>query len=85
MVQNPLEAECEMVTRGMADGAEGEEISQELRDDIEKASRDWTLLFQMGTDSGLEFGDVGHINYWIKKQDLARRDFDKAWLILQCG
>jgi len=85
VVQNPMEAECEMVTRGMADGAEGEEISQELRDDIEKASRDWTLLFQMGTDSGLEFGDVGHINYWIKKQDLARRDFDKAWLILQCG
>lgn len=85
VVQNPMEAECEMVTRGMADGAEGEEISQELRDDIEKASRDWTLLFQMGTDSGLEFGDVGHINYWIKKQDLARRDFDKASLILQCG
>lgn len=85
VVQNPMEAECEMVTRGMADGAEGEEISQELRDDIEKASRDWTLLFQMGTDSGLEFGDVGHINYWIKKQDLARRDFDKPWLILQCG
>ena len=85
VVQNPMEAECEMVTRGMADGAEGEEISQELRDDIEKASRDWTLLFQMGTDSGLEFGDVGNINYWIKKQDLARRDFDKAWLILQCG
>ncbi|CEI32512.1 YwqG family protein [Propionibacterium freudenreichii] len=85
VVQNPMEAECEMVTRGMADGAEGEEISQELRDDIKKASRDWTLLFQMGTDSGLEFGDVGHINYWIKKQDLARRDFDKAWLILQCG
>lgn len=85
VVQNPMEAECEMVTRGMADGAEGEEISQELRDDIKKASRDWTLLFQMGTDSGLEFGDVGHINYWIKKQDLARCDFDKAWLILQCG
>ncbi|MGN0700170.1 MAG: DUF1963 domain-containing protein [Oscillospiraceae bacterium] len=31
------------------------------------------------------FGDCGHIYFWIRKADLAARNFDNVWLILQCG
>lgn len=43
----------------------------------------------MGTieteNSVIMFGDCGHIYFWIRKQDLKERNFDKVWLILQCG
>ena len=56
---------------------------------IEAAAGDWVLLFQMGTvedeDFELMWGDCGCIYFWIKKQDLAAGNFDRVWLILQCG
>lgn len=43
----------------------------------------------MGTiaaeDSESMFGDCGHIYFWIRKQDLKECNFDKIWLVLQCG
>ena len=46
------------------------------------------LLFQLDTvESGgfeLMFGDCGHIYFYITKEDLAARRFDRIWLILQC-
>lgn len=87
-IQGPMEYECEAVSRGVYSGVP-QEIADELRAEIEQASLDWILLFQMGTvehgDFELMFGDVGHIYYWIKKQDLAAGNFDKVWLILQCS
>lgn len=88
VIQNPMAYECEKVSRGMYDG-EPQEMAEELRLEITRASQDWLLLFQMGTvengDFELMFGDVGHIYFWIKKQDLAARNFADVWLILQCS
>ena len=30
------------------------------------------------------FGDCGHIYFYITKEHLAARRFDRIWLILQC-
>jgi uncharacterized protein YwqG len=30
------------------------------------------------------WGDSGTIYYWIRRQDLHRARFDRAWMILQC-
>lgn len=83
-----MEYECEAVSRGIYCG-EPHELDEELRAEIERASQDWLLLFQMGTvengDFELMFGDVGHIYFWIKKQDLAAGNFDNVWLVLQCS
>ena len=35
-------------------------------------------------DFELMFGDCGHIYFYITKEDLAARRFDRVWLILQC-
>ena len=83
--------ECECVTRGYRRGSpeDSKRISEEEKADIAAKSKDWILLFQMGTvesgDYELMFGDCGYIYFWIRKEDLAARRFDKCWLILQCG
>ena len=88
LIQNPMAAECEQVTRGYNCGSGPVPLSPEERAEIAAASRDWLLLFQMGTvddreDFELMFGDCGCIYFWIKRQDLAAKDFSKIWLILQ--
>ncbi len=91
VIQNPMEEECETVTRGYYQGGpeDSKKISQAEKDDIKEKASQWTLLFQMGTveadEKEIMFGDCGHIYFWIKKSDLAEHNFDNIWLILQCG
>lgn len=88
VIQNPMEEQCEQVTRGFYLGDGEPEIPDDLQEEIAQASKDWVLLFQMGTvehgDFALMFGDCGYIYFWIKKQDLAEKNFDNSWLVLQC-
>lgn len=89
-IQSPMEEECEALRRGYRQGCpeDFEAIPESVWEDIREKSKDWMLLFQMGTVEGEEqeymFGDCGHIYFWIRKQDLKNREFDKIWLILQC-
>ena len=91
VIQNPMEEECEAVTRGYRRGCpeDFKKISEEEKKDIREKAKDWMLLFQMGTISADEtevmFGDCGHIYFWIKKSDLENKTFETTWLILQCG
>ena len=87
VIQNPMEEECEAVTRGFNMGGI-ESYPKQYQKEIRSASKDWILLFQMDTvetsDYELMFGDSGHIYFWIKKEDLANKNFENIWLILQC-
>lgn len=91
VIQNPMEEECERVTRGYSCGSPEDyaKIPDAEKADIKEKASDWMLLFQMGTVSvdayELMFGDCGHIYFWIKKSDLVNRDFEHVWLVLQCG
>ena len=91
VIQNPMEEQCEMVTRGLNLGNSDDRnaLSKEEKADIESKKKDWIMLFQMGTigDDSFElmFGDCGNIYFWIRKTDLMNRNFDNVWLILQCG
>ena len=90
-IQNSMYEECEAVTRGWRRGCPEDfaKIPEEEKADIKEKSSEWMLLFQMGTvetdDFEMMFGDCGHIYFWIRKSDLAARDFNKVWLILQCS
>lgn len=85
-VQNPMELECQLVTNGLYCGnATGyEDRRSEI---LAPGALDWCLLLQIDTDddAGIMWGDCGTIYYWIREADLRDRDFDKCWLILQCG
>lgn len=92
IVQNPMREQCEEVAgRGfyLGNGDYSKNLTDEEIADIKAKRRDWILLFQLGDDIaesiGTMFGDCGNIYFWIRKQDLAERRFDKVWCILQCG
>jgi uncharacterized protein YwqG len=52
-----------------------------------RAAAEWRLLLQIDSDdaAGMLWGDVGRIYYWIERRALQRRDFSRAWLVLQCS
>ncbi len=91
IIQGNMTRECELVARrGYYLGGGWEGVTPRDRQETEQwANRDWLLLFQLGTvetkDFELMFGDCGRIYFYIHRDDLAARNFDNVWLILQCG
>ena len=91
VIQNSMFDECDLASQGyyLGDGHGWNKIPKAIRQQAEETARDrWMLLFQLDTvEQGnfeLMFGDCGHIYFYITKEDLAARRFDRIWLILQC-
>ena len=89
VIQNNMTQECELVSRGYSTGRGWGGIPIEVRQASAEPSLDkWRLLFQLDTigagDFELMFGDSGSIYFYIRKEDLAARRFDRVWLIQQC-
>ena len=89
VIQNSMFEECDMVTQGYYLGSGWDKIPKEIRQRARESARDrWMMLLQLDTveqgDFELMFGDCGHIYFYITKEDLAERRFDRVWLILQC-
>jgi uncharacterized protein YwqG len=85
VIQGDMALQCQLVTNGLYSGnASGYKDSR--RKELEPGAKDWTLLLQIDSDDNAKmmWGDAGTLYVWIRRQDLASRDFDKAWTILQC-
>ena len=84
IIQDDMKLECELVTNGYdcgdPDNYEDAPI-ETMRDDAE----DWRLLLQIDSDEDLDFewGDMGRLYFWIKKDALTKRDFKSSWLFMQ--
>lgn len=54
-------------------------------DALKAEADDWRLLLQLDSDErlGWSWGDFGRVYYWIRRESLANRQFDGAWLVLQ--
>jgi uncharacterized protein YwqG len=82
-VQNEMELECDFVRRN-------EEVQWNSSPErFISATRDWVLLLQVDTDDypdgpGWMWGDAGMVYFWIHREDLAARAFDKVICIEQC-
>lgn len=88
IVQSNITVECELVSRGWNLGG-SQKIPEADIQEAERTSPDgWRLLFQLDSfqagDLDLMFGDSGSIYFYIRKEDLAARRFDRVWLVLQC-
>lgn len=86
--QNNIARECEWISRGYYLGSGYDEITPRDHQEAEQwANRDWMLLFQLDSildcDFELPFGEGGRIYYYIRREDLAARRFDRVWLIMQ--
>jgi uncharacterized protein YwqG len=51
----------------------------------EERVKEWILLLQIDTDylTEMDWVDTGMLYFWIRKKDLAERNFDDVWMILQ--
>jgi uncharacterized protein YwqG len=83
-LQNPMEMECELITNGIdLDNYESPEAKA-----LEPNFANWKLLLQVDScsdgEGSMDFAGGGVIYYWIKKDDLLNKDFDKAWFSMQC-
>lgn len=91
LIQGEMLTQCERIARGLycGDAKSYRETPEDVKNDIKKHAIDWQLLFQMSyiqeKDFEMLFGDCGNLYFYIKKEDLANKNFDKVWLILQCG
>ncbi|MCA9404210.1 MAG: DUF1963 domain-containing protein, partial [Candidatus Omnitrophica bacterium] len=83
--QDMMQLECQLVTNGLYCGdTSGYENPRAL--ELAKGKDDWVLLFQLDEHppSEMVWGDAGMLYFWIRKQDLAERRFERTWMILQC-
>ena len=81
-IQGVMEFECEMIDQGYT----WDNLNEATTKSIKAKQYNWNLLFQLDSEEAAEmmWGDVGRLYFWIKKEDLESRRFDKTWMILQC-
>ncbi|MEN6626305.1 MAG: YwqG family protein [Candidatus Sumerlaeia bacterium] len=83
---NDMDLDCQLVANGIDLGGPAG-FQDPRRKELEPGRRDWILLLQLDTDDDthMMWGDAGMLYFWIRKQDLQARRFDRCWMILQCG
>jgi hypothetical protein len=69
---------------------EADDLVSRLLGNPEPVQGDMQVECQFQVDSheeetGMMWGDVGRLYFWIKEDDLASRSWDATWMILQCG
>lgn len=85
-IQGPMELECQLVINGLYCG-DRSGYEHPAAAALNEGKDDWILLLQIDSEeekTGMMWGDSGRIYFWIKKQDLQAKRFDKCWCILQC-
>jgi uncharacterized protein YwqG len=85
-VQGDMHLECQLVSHGLYCGDETGYTDPQSAE-LESGALEWKLLFQLDTDDdpNMMWGDMGMLYFWIQEHDLEAREFDKVWMILQCG
>lgn len=84
-IQGDMQLEAQLVTHGLYCGdTSGYEDPRAC--ELESGAGDWLLLLQLDSDdpADLMWGDEGMLYFWIRREDLQQRRFDKVWMSLQC-
>jgi uncharacterized protein YwqG len=84
-VQNAMEEICQLSFHGF-DALEYDVNCDSEVAHLKEGVKDWQLLLQFDSDDNLDlmWGDAGMLYFWIRKQDLEKRDFSNVWCEMQC-
>ena len=84
-IQGEMELECELVTNGLYCG-DPSGYNDPRAKELEPNAKNWRLLLQIDSNEENEmmWGDSGRLYFWIRKDDLINKNFDKSWFSLQC-
>lgn len=85
---------CQMFYHGLDLDCLQDPFSEPRVQELIPGISDWQMLLQLDSDAGdkryddqgdyMCWGAEGLICFWIRKQDLANRDFSKVWAMVQC-
>lgn len=83
---NDMDLESQLVSNGLYCG-DASGYNDPRSKELEAGRHDWQLLLQLDSDddTGMMWGDMGRLYFWIRKDDLNNKDFGSVWMILQCG
>jgi uncharacterized protein YwqG len=75
---------CQFASNGF-DGPRRYDSKDPLAVELMKGAGEWRLLFQVDSDLSvdLSWGDMGRQYWWITRDDLANRRFDRTWVLHQ--
>lgn len=82
-IQGDMQADCQYRTYGLTYRKEDEQ----RRNQVKSGATDWRLLLQIDSEdekTGMMWGDVGRIYFWIHKDDLKKRNFSYVISVEQC-
>ncbi len=81
-----MEEECQLASAGIYCGRPSAYRTPEAKQ-LKEGASSWRLLLQLDSsrDAGWEWNDVGILYFWIRREDLEARRFERAWVILQSG
>lgn len=81
-IQNDMQVQAQLITNQVTDAGK---LSGERRAELESGAAEWVLLLQLDSDlsANLSWGDAGMLYFWILRQDLRDRRFDRVWAVLQ--
>lgn len=83
---NDMDLESQLVSNGIYLGDATGYNDSKIKD-LEQGRYEWILLLQLDSDddTGMMWGDLGKLYFWIKKEDLKNKNFNNVWMILQCS
>ncbi len=89
IIRGNMTVECELVYRGYSPSDGWDKVTpRDKQEAVQSSLKEWLLLFQIDTveNGGFKFmfGDCGRIYYYIRKEDLSAKRFDRVRLIMQC-
>jgi uncharacterized protein YwqG len=84
-VQGDMQLEAQLASHGINCGTGAAEDDEQV-DALRPGATAWRLLLQLDSDehAGMSWGDSGRIYFWMRREDLLGRRFDRAWFVLQC-
>ncbi|MFN2298215.1 MAG: YwqG family protein [Anaerolineales bacterium] len=84
-IQGDMLLEAQLASHGLYCG-DPSGYQDPRRKDLEPAAIDWQLLLQIDSDdnAGMMWGDMGRIYYLMTLEHLKNKEFDAAWMTLQC-
>lgn len=79
-IDNPPEVDCQFASNGIADYSSADPGTVKA---LWPGINDWLLLLALGSsrDDGPGW-QWGSLRYWIRKQDLAKANFDNCWMTM---
>lgn len=86
-VQGDMQVECQLASNGVYCG-DGNYLKRPEAQSLIPGADSWRLLLQIDShedETGMMWGDVGRLYFWITEDDLALRKWGATWMVLQCG